>query len=103
MLGQQTPAHSAFYKTDDLFKKKGDTRGRIYTLLGFAEVEFLKGHLAKGMKWWKQAKAIADKSSYLWEKLHADAFKNGKVNNLARRYQKAGSRFYPKAMPTNWP
>ncbi len=42
MLGQYTQAWSAFQKADNLFKKTGDTRGRIYSLLGFAEVEWLK-------------------------------------------------------------
>ncbi len=103
MLGQYTQAHWAFYKADNLFKKTGDTRGRIYTLLGFAEVEFLKGRQAKGSKWWKQAKQIADRSKFDWEELHVESLKGGKVNPLAGRYQKTGSKFYPKSLPVNWP
>lgn len=103
MLGQYTQANSAFYKADNLFKKTGDTRGRIYALLGFAEVEFLKGNRSQGMKWWKQAKTIGDKSDYAWENLHVDALKDGKVRDLRIRYRKAGSRFYPTTLPINWP
>jgi hypothetical protein len=103
MLGKYTQAHWAFYKADNLFKKTGDTRGRIYALLGFAEIEFLKGRKTKGMKWWKQAKAIGDKSDYVWENLHVDVLKDGKVRDLRMRYRKAGSKFYPKTLPVNWP
>jgi len=103
MLGQHTQAHWAFYKADNFFQKTGDTRGRIYALLGFAEVEFLKGHIAKGMEWWKRAKKIADASHYVWEKLHVDTLKGGRVKNLSSNYKKAGSKFYPKSLPVNWP
>lgn len=103
MLGQFTQAHKAFYKADQLFKKTGDTRGRIYSLLGFAEVEFLKRHLSKGKAWWKQAKAIADKSDFPWEKLHVESIKKGRVHPLASRYQKVRSRFHPTSLPVNWP
>ena len=103
MLGQYTQAHGAFYQADNLFKKTGDTRGRIYSLLGFAEVEFLKGHKAKATSWWKKAKAIADKSDFVWEKLHVEALKDGQIHPLASRYQKAGSHFHPASLPINWP
>jgi len=39
----------------------------------------------------------------LWEKLHVEALKNGKVNDLAKRYHRTGSRFNPKTLPINWP
>jgi tetratricopeptide (TPR) repeat protein len=103
MLEQYGQAHWAFFKADNLFKKTGDTRGRIYALLGFAEIEFLKGHKPKGMKWRKMAKTIGDKSDYVWEKLHVEALKNGNPQNLRSRYRQAGSRFYPKSFPINWP
>jgi hypothetical protein len=103
MLGQYTQAHWAFYKADNLFKKTGDSRGRIYSLLGFAEVEFLKDHKAKGNAWWKKAKSIADKSDYTWEKLHVESIKVGQVRSLASRYQKVGSLFHPTSLPVNWP
>jgi tetratricopeptide (TPR) repeat protein len=103
LLGQYTQAHEAFYTADNLFKKTGDTRGRIYALLGHAEIEFLKNHSTQGFQWWKKAKEISDKSNYLWEKIHVDSFKGGTVRNLKKRYQKAGSQFYPVALPINWP
>jgi len=103
MLGRYMEAHWAFYKADNLFKKTGDTRGRIYTLLGFAEVEWLKGHSAKGNTWWKKAKAIADRSDYAWEDLHVGSLKGGKVPPMKDRYLQAGSKFYPKTLPINWP
>ena len=130
MLGQHTQAWSAFQKADILFKKTGDTRGRIYTLLGFAEVEWLKDfrrgdtevpfaqgkrvngalgrdksrpYKAKGTIYWKLAKQIADRSKFAWEKLHVEALKGGRVNLLASRYKKAGSKFYPTSLPINWP
>jgi hypothetical protein len=115
MLGDYSPAWSAFQKADGLFKKTGDTRGRIYTLLGFAEVDWLKASephsplplreraRVRGGAFWKKSKSIADKSDYAWECLHVKALKNGRVNNLASRYLKAGSLFHPKSMPLNWP
>jgi tetratricopeptide (TPR) repeat protein len=103
MLGQYTQAHWAFYKADNLFQKTGDSRGRIYALLGFAEVEWLKYYPTKGNSIWKKAKAIVDKSDYVWEKLHVEALKNGAVKNFSSRYHKAGSRFYPTSLPVNWP
>ena len=115
MLGQYQPAWSAFQKADILFKKTGDTRGRIYTLLGFAEVEFLKAASTRsprplrerarvrGDAWWKQAKRIADRSKFAWEKLHVEALKDGRVNLLASRYKQAGSKFHPISLPINWP
>ena len=115
MLDQYTQAWSAFQKADILFKKTGDTRGRIYTLLGFAEVEFLKAAFLKsprplrerarvrGIVWWKQAKQIADRSKFAWEKLHVESLKGGRVNLLASLYKQAGSKFYPKSIPVNWP
>lgn len=103
MLGQYPQAQRAFYGADNLFKKTGDTRGRIYSLLGFAEVEFLNGRIAKGSAWWKKAKTIADNSNFAWEKLHVESIKGGKVHSLIPRYQKAGSLFHPASMPVNWP
>jgi tetratricopeptide (TPR) repeat protein len=103
LLSQYTQSHAAFYKADALFKKTGDTRGRIYALLGHAEIEFLKGQTPKGLKWWKQAKKVSDQSHYLWEKLHVESLKAGTVHNLKPKYQKAGSQFYPKSLPINWP
>lgn len=115
MLGQYTQAHRAFSKADVLFNKTGDTRGRIYSLLGFAEVEFLKAAnlrsplplreraRVRGGAWWKKAKSIADKSRFTWEKLHVESLKNGQVHSLASRYQKAGSSFHPDSLPINWP
>lgn len=103
MLGQYTQAHRAFYKADTLFKKTGDTRGRIYSLLGFAEVEFLKKRLVQGNAWWKKAKSIAGKSDFVWEKLHVQSLKNGKIQPLSSHYQKAGSHFHPISFPVNWP
>ena len=103
MLGQYTQAHRAFYKADNLFKKTGDTRGRIYALLGFAEVEFLKGHKSKGTTWWKQAKTVADSSHYVWEKLHVESLRNGRVIIPRSKYKKTGSVFFPKSLPVNWP
>jgi tetratricopeptide (TPR) repeat protein len=115
MLGQYTQAHRAFYKADNLFKKTGDTRGQIYSLLGFAELEWLKTinpryplplrERARVRGWvvWKKAKAIAVKSDFAWERLHVEALKGGRVNDLASRYRKAGSRFFPTSLPVNWP
>jgi tetratricopeptide (TPR) repeat protein len=115
MLGDYSPAWSAFQKADNLFKKTGDTRGRIYSLLGFAEVDWLKANdphsplplreraRVRGGVHWKKAKAIADKSDYGWERLHVEALKGGQVVNLAPRYRKAGSRFCPASLPVNWP
>jgi len=103
MLGRYREAHWAFYKADNLFRKTGDTRGKIYTLLGFAEVEWLKGHRPKGNRWWKRAKTIADRSDYAWEGLHVGALRDGKVSPMKDRYLQAGSKFYPKALPINWP
>jgi tetratricopeptide (TPR) repeat protein len=104
MMGLHYPqAHWAFYKADNLFKKTGDTRGRIYALLGFAESEWLQGHVAKGNAYWKAAKKIVDKSNYAWESLHVEALKDGRVKNLSTRYKKAGSKFWPAQLPVNWP
>jgi tetratricopeptide (TPR) repeat protein len=104
MMGLHYPqAHWAFYKADRLFEKTGDTRGRIYTLLGFAESEWLQGHAAKGNAYWKAAKKIADKSDFAWESLHVEALKDGRVKNLSTLYKKAGSKFWPKTLPVNWP
>lgn len=103
MLGQYTQAHRAFDGADGLFRKTGDTRGRIYSLLGFAEVEFLKGRLAKGNAWWKKTKAVAAKSNFAWEKLHVEALAGGRVHSLASHYKKAGSAFHPVSLPVNWP
>lgn len=103
MLGQYSQAHWAFHKADNLFKKTGDTRGRIYALLGHAEVEFLKNRQPKGISWWKQAKRVADSSHYVWEKLHAESLNGGRVKNLSVKYKRAGSSFYPKTLPVNWP
>lgn len=96
-------ALQSFRKADQLFKATGDTRGRIYALLGFAESEWLKGHAAKGKVFWNKAKAITDKSDFAWEKLHVKALKNGRINPLKSSYQKAGSKFYPRSLPVNWP
>jgi tetratricopeptide (TPR) repeat protein len=103
LLGESAKAHQAFNKADKLFKKTGDTRGRVYALLGHAEIEFSKGHKAQGLKWWKEAKKVSDQSHYLWEKLHVASLKGGTVHNLKKLYQKAGSSFYPKSLPVNWP
>ena len=104
MLGLHYPqAHWAFYKADHLFKKTGDTRGRIYALLGFAETEWLQGHTVKGNTYWKLAKGIADKSDFAWERLHVDSLRDGKVQLLAAKYKQAGSQFHPAALPVNWP
>jgi tetratricopeptide (TPR) repeat protein len=103
MLGDYSRAWSAFQKADGLFKKTGDNRGRIYSLLGFAEIEFLKNKRSKGLKYWRQAKTIADKSGYAWVRLHVEALKDGQVVNLTSRYKKAGSLFHPHSLPVNWP
>ena len=112
MLGQYLPAHWAFYKADKLFQQTGDTRGRIYALLGFAEIEWLiakenpkriEKATRKAKAYWKLAKKIGDSSHYVWEKLHVEALRNGKVRNLSSKYKKAGSKFYPKTLPVNWP
>ncbi len=103
LLGNYSPADMAFHKADILFKLTGDTRGRIYTLLGFAEAAWLKGQKSKGLLNWKQAKAIAGKSDFAWEKLHVEALRNGQVRPLAGRYKKAGSHFHPVRLPVNWP
>ena len=103
MLGDYSPAWSAFQKADGLFKKTGDTRGRIYSLLGFAEIGFLRGRRSKGLKFWRQAKNIGNKSDYAWERLHVKALRGGQVADLASRYKKAGSFFHPNSFPVNWP
>jgi tetratricopeptide (TPR) repeat protein len=103
MLGLYPKAHWAFDQADNLFRKTGDTRGRIYALLGFAEVEWLKGRLAKGLAFWGKAKAIAGKSDYAWEKLHVGSLRGGKVRDFSKEYRKAGSRFHPTSLPVNWP
>ncbi|HTA77630.1 MAG TPA: tetratricopeptide repeat protein [bacterium] len=103
LLDQYLQAHQAFNAADMLFKITGDTRGRIYVLLGHAEIDFIQGKSAQGLKWWKEAKKLSDQSHYLWEKLHVASLKNGDVHNLKRQYQKAGSRFYPASLPINWP
>ena len=103
MLGQYPQATQAFAKADTLFRQTGDTRGRIYSLLGFAEVEFLKKRFKKGLGFWRQAKAIADKNRFAWENLHVKALKDSKVLDLRHQYLKAGSKFFPPAMPINWP
>ena len=103
MMGQYAQAHWAFDKADKLLKKTGDSRGRIYSLLGFAEIEFLKDHRAKGMTWWKKAKKIAGRNKFPWEKLHVDALKNRKISDISSKYLIIGSRFYPKSLPVNWP
>ncbi len=103
MLGQYTQAQRAFDEADGLFKKTGDTRGRIYSLLGFAEVDYLKDHFIKGNAWWKKAKAIAGKSDYAWENLHVESLKGGRIRPLVSQYQKAGSHFHPSSLPVNWP
>ncbi|HET9869655.1 MAG TPA: tetratricopeptide repeat protein [bacterium] len=104
MLGRHYPeAHWAFYKADRLFQKTGDTRGRTYALLGFAESEWLQGHQAKGDAYWKRAKKIADQSDFAWEALHVESLRGGKVRDLSKRYRNAGSKFYPKTLPVNWP
>ncbi len=103
MMKSYAQSLSAFRTADDLFKKTGDTRGRIYTLLGFAEVEWMRDRKSKGRFYWKQAKAIVEKSDFLWEKLHVEALKDGQARPLAERYQKAGSLFHPIHFPVNWP
>lgn len=114
MLGQYTQAHWAFYKADNLFKETGDTRGRIYSLLGFAEVEWLKAGATsprplrersrvRGVVFWKKAKTIADKSDFAWESLHVTALRNRLVQNLRVQYRKVGSSFFPTTPPINWP
>lgn len=103
MLGQYPRARLAFDKADHLFKKTGDTRGRIYSLLGFAEIEFLKSHIAKGTNWWKKSKAISIKNNFAWENLHVEALKKGRIQPKASSYPKTGSRFHPTSLPVNWP
>lgn len=111
MLGQILPAHWAFYKADNLFKKTGDTRGRIYAFLGFAELEWMIFKkfperlyaVKKANAYWSQAKKITDTNHYIWEKLHVETLKNGRIKNLSSKYKKAGSKFYPKSLPVNWP
>ncbi len=103
LLGQNTQAHRAFFQADKLFKSTGDTRGRIYALLGHAEIAFIQENSIQGLKWWKEAKKVSDQSHYLWEKLHVSSLKEGKVHDLKKEYQKAGSQFYPVALPINWP
>jgi tetratricopeptide (TPR) repeat protein len=144
MLGRYTEATRSFQKADLLFHATGDTRGRIYTLLGFAEIEFLKAnqhptqrhedakkvvgrgateepfaagkrlndhrgrdgsrrYTLQGNRHWKKAKAIADRSDYAWENLHVESLKDGKMTPMKDRYLKAGSKFYPKTVPINWP
>lgn len=115
MLGAYTQAHGAFHKADDLFKETGDTRGRIYSLLGFAEIEYLKAQdprsprplreraRARGDVWWKKAKTVSDQSRFAWENLHVKALEGGRVRNLSSAYQKAGSKFFPSSLPINWP
>jgi len=84
------------------FHSTGDTRGRIYTLLGFAETEWLEAHPSKGLAT-GESQYIADQSDFLWEKLHVEALKEGQVNPLASKYQKTGSKFHPETFPVNWP
>jgi tetratricopeptide (TPR) repeat protein len=103
MLGRHPQAIAAFNQADALFKTTGDSRGRIYALLGHAEVEFIKGNSTNGVKWWGKAKKVSDQNDYLWEKLHVASLKGGSVHNLKKQYQKAGSSFYPVALPVNWP
>ena len=55
------------------------------------------------MRYWIKAKAIADKNDYLWENLHVEALKAGRLKNLSARYLKVGSRFFPASLPVNWP
>ena len=115
MLGETTRARGAFDKADVLFRMTGDTRGRIYSLLGVAEVEFLKAGdtrsplplreraRVRGNAWWKKAGAIAAQSPYAWEKLHVEALRDGRIRPLASRYRQAGSLFHPVSVPVNWP
>ncbi len=103
MLRRFSLARKAFLSADRLFVITGDTRGRIYTLLGFAEVNWMEGKLAKGFQFWGKAKSIADKSSFAWEKLHVESLKDGRVNMLETKYKKTGSHFHPEIFPVNWP
>jgi tetratricopeptide (TPR) repeat protein len=103
LLGQYLKAHQAFNAADKLFKMTGDTRGRIYSFLGHAEIEFIQKKSTQGLKWWKIAKKVSDESHYLWEKLYVASLKDGRVHNLKKQYQKAGSHFCPVSLPINWP
>jgi tetratricopeptide (TPR) repeat protein len=103
MLGQYSPSWSAYQEADHLFRITGDTRGLIYSRLGFAEIEYLKGDQAKGNKHWQQALDLSSKSDFAWEKLHVAALKKGGKQNLYTSYRKAGSLFYPRQLPINWP
>jgi len=103
LLGQYPQAHRSFFQADKLFKSTGDARGRIYALLGHAEIAFIQENQTQGLKWWREAKKVSDQSHYLWEKLHVSSLKEGKVHHLNKQYQKAGSQFYPMTMPINWP
>ena len=103
MMGSYSPAQKAFARADRLFRRTGDDRGRIYALLGFAEIGYLRGREREGLRHWRLARSLAASGSFAWEKLHVESLRGGKVRNLAARYRRAGSSFHPLSLPVNWP
>jgi tetratricopeptide (TPR) repeat protein len=102
MKGDFGNAKTYFSKADVLFRQTGDTRGRAYAFLGFAELKWLAG--GKGEADRRKAGMFARKGGYAWEALHARVVRGGKIDSNAQAlYRRAGSRFYPKALPVNWP
>jgi len=102
MKGNLKAARHSFATADKLFQQTGDDRGRAYVFLGYAELDWLQ--FQDGEKSRHKALAFARGGGYAWEALHAKVMKGGKIAKDSRsHYAKAGSRFYPKGMPLNWP
>ena len=74
-------AYKYFLEADNLFKQTQDTRGHIYCLLGYGELEYLKGSSTRAKELLSEALVRAEEFSFQIEITYAHALIEGVVKS----------------------